>query len=367
MSEPPPPADTYQPLTFRERGLAVTFTTPLLSGARIRPAHKPSSLEVIVPNPSGKRGVYILALESVRKICVPTLHDTRLGTALETHHGLDYPLNPAEIRRITRNVLKEGFAGRSAALAASTVTTANKELGANAHRELLTQLAGVATGGATGADTPALQVMVRDAMAPIALETGRNVDEMVSGLEQMAYAVAELGLGQSTSSGFVSRNLADLADLITLVGHLGAVSAVAAGDARFVVTNAELTLSLARRAVGTAMAGLADVRRALVDWAMHPALILEAAARPEWLLDGWPRICMLSRTMSGQGDLSATLAEMAILVPPIPPQADDWLSLPSGTSTRANPQHQGSRGTMPNGAMMPGIVARNEQFLAMVA
>lgn len=364
MTEPsPPPVDTYQPLTFRERGLAVTFTTPLLSGARIRPAHKPSSLEVIVPNPSGGRGVYILAWENVREICVPTLHDTRLGTALETHHGLDRPLNPAEIRRITRNVLNEGFAGRSAALAASTATTASEKLGANAHRELLTQLAGAAA----GVDTPALQAMARDVMAPIALEIGCNVDEVVSGLERMAHAVAELGLGQSTSSGFVSRNLADLAELISLVGHVEAVSAVAAGDARFVVTNAELTLSLARRAVGIAMAGLADVKRALVDWAMRPALILEAAARPEWLLDGWPRICMLSRTMSGHGDLSATLAEMAILVPPIPPQADDWLSLPSGTSTRANPQHQGSRGAMPSGALMPGIVARNEQFLAMVA
>ena len=130
---------------------------------------------------------------------------------------------------------------------------------------------------------------------------------------------------------------------------------------------AELTLSLARHATDAALARLHDLPRALAEWSRHPAVIQEAVARPEWLLDGWPRICLLSRTMLGQANAAATLAEMAMLVPPIPVQADDWLGLPPGTATRANPPQQGSHGMKLDGARVADLVARNEQLLGMAA
>ena len=71
--------------------------------------------------------------------------------------------------------------------------------------------------------------------------------------------------------------------------------------------------------------------------------------------------------MAGDRDPAAMLAEMALLVPPIPPQADDWLGLPPGTAARANPPPHGLRGSLPSGAAMPGLVARNEQLLALAA
>ena len=42
-----------------ERGASVPFTTPMLSGARVRPADR-IGLELLMPNPSGGRGTYIV-------------------------------------------------------------------------------------------------------------------------------------------------------------------------------------------------------------------------------------------------------------------------------------------------------------------
>lgn len=370
MTDPtPPPADNFQPLTFRERGLAVLFTTPLLGGARVRPSRKPKVLEVIVPNPSGGRGTYVVEWDDVRELCAPTLHDMRLGTALEARYGLDDALTPAEVRRISRGVLREGFAGRLAATAAEAATAASAELVANTHRELLVRLAAAAGGSGGGGG---VRASAHKSLVAIGLSIGRSIDDVAVALERLAHLVADLGLAPATPTGFVSRALGELADLVLAVrraeaGQVESASALPAGSAKFVIANAELALALASRAARAARTRLDDLPRAVADWAVRPAALLEAAARPEWLLDGWPRICLLSRTMSGEADRASILAEMASLVPPMPPQADDWLGLPPGTATRANAPRQGPRGAVPAGPCMPDLVARNEQLLAMAA
>ncbi|MBU6498939.1 MAG: hypothetical protein KGQ40_10460, partial [Rhodospirillales bacterium] len=55
----PPAVESFLPSTFLERGVAVPFTTPQLAGARARPGTR-VPLELVVPNPSGGRGHYIL-------------------------------------------------------------------------------------------------------------------------------------------------------------------------------------------------------------------------------------------------------------------------------------------------------------------
>ena len=57
-----PAATPYHPTTFLERGVVVPFTTPLLAGARARSARKPG-IELVLHNPSGGLGVYVMLLE----------------------------------------------------------------------------------------------------------------------------------------------------------------------------------------------------------------------------------------------------------------------------------------------------------------
>ncbi len=77
QSLPIPPVRDHYPATFRNRGAAVPFTTPLLAGARARDS-KGAGVELVIPNPSGGRGVYIVQWPGVRALCTPTVHDTVL-------------------------------------------------------------------------------------------------------------------------------------------------------------------------------------------------------------------------------------------------------------------------------------------------
>jgi hypothetical protein len=75
------PVESFLPATFLERGVAVPFTTPQLNGARARPGER-RPLELIIPNPSGGRGVYILPLEGIHDFCTLTINDRRLADGI---------------------------------------------------------------------------------------------------------------------------------------------------------------------------------------------------------------------------------------------------------------------------------------------
>ena len=370
----PPSIQTYQPTTFRERGLSVGFTTPFLAGARVRAAvgtagagRPERSIELVVPNPSGGRGVYVVEWERVSEMCKPTLHDTRLGAALETHHRLHGEMVPCEIRRLTRNVVREGLAGRDAAASAKAAAAVAENHVADTHRRLMRALV-EADGGGAGADDAGLAARARRAMAPMALESGRDVDDLTAGLERLAHLAADLGTDAPEAGGFVPQGLAALSQLISNLGRRANPQGGTDGrSAAFVVTNAELTTTLVRRAAQTARARVWAMPRSLADWMQRPAPFVEAAARPEWLLDGWTRICLLWDAAPDGTPPCVTIGEMAALVPPIPPQADDWLGLPPGTATKANPTQRGAHGALAQEGRGMDIVARNERLLAMAA
>ena len=70
-------AGKYQPTTFLERGVVLPFTTPALLGGRIRPGERKSA-ELVLANPAGAEGVYILPWSGMPDVCTPTLHDRAL-------------------------------------------------------------------------------------------------------------------------------------------------------------------------------------------------------------------------------------------------------------------------------------------------
>ena len=76
----------YRPRSFRERGVVAPFTSPLLSGGRLRWVPRMGvaghDLELVVPNPSGGKGFYILPWGDIGSIWRPTMHDVELGRIL---------------------------------------------------------------------------------------------------------------------------------------------------------------------------------------------------------------------------------------------------------------------------------------------
>src|SRR5690349_1910869 len=99
----------YHPTTFLERGVIVCFTTPALTGSRVRVAAR-AGLELIVPSFSGGRGFYILPWSSVHDFCRPTVHDRQIQ---ERTAALPC-VSPGAIRRIANEVALAGYAGREA-------------------------------------------------------------------------------------------------------------------------------------------------------------------------------------------------------------------------------------------------------------
>ena len=114
--------ETDQPKTFHERGVSAPFTTPLLAGARLRAAQARIGqvLEVVIPNPAGRRGVDIVPWPELGDLCRPTVHDTRLAEALAVRLDLA-ALSPAMVRQTGWEVAAKGYAGRGAAVAALQV------------------------------------------------------------------------------------------------------------------------------------------------------------------------------------------------------------------------------------------------------
>ena len=103
----------YEPATFLDRGVSVPFTTPILMGARARPSEDRDGLEVIIANPSGGSGVYILPWAAIPQICSPTLHDRRLWYLLRDVKAL----SPRIVREAVEAAALEGLAGREASQA----------------------------------------------------------------------------------------------------------------------------------------------------------------------------------------------------------------------------------------------------------
>ena len=116
-----PPIQAYHPMTFQERGVLIPFTTPLLGGTRARPGEK-SGLELVIPNPSGGSGVYIMGWSAITALCRPTLHDRQLS---ERVAAISHIL-PSTIKRVAREVATEGLAGEEAAKAALTAENADQ-------------------------------------------------------------------------------------------------------------------------------------------------------------------------------------------------------------------------------------------------
>jgi len=72
-------------------------------------------LVLLVPNPSGARGMYVAPWSGVRDMCNPTLHDGLLHDGL-LHDAIAAakaePISPSMVRAAARRIAAEGAAGR---------------------------------------------------------------------------------------------------------------------------------------------------------------------------------------------------------------------------------------------------------------
>lgn len=332
-----------QPATFAERGVAVPFTSPALTGMRVRSGG--SQLELVLANPSGARGIYVVPWAAVPDMFQPTLHDLRLLATLDTRIGEREVIGPARVQAAARRVALEGSAGRQVRAAVEAAMAADKARVAVAARYLVSALAFV---GAGCPDAPEAEALAR--------------------------VVADLGIGPGAADAPVPNTIAALGRLRdkllnwackhpedTAPAHL--IAALAANAAAC----ADTALAAARHASPAAL---------MLAWRAGPGRVAALATRPVWILDGW-QLPILLWAVAAPGN-SAVLTETAQVVPLLPPEAGAWTGLPTdpeaaGLLRRVIAGRAGDaramegRGPDLRAAPASDLVERNEQLRAMAA
>lgn len=110
-------AASGKPSRCAERGVAAPFTAPLLFAARLRLRPGPE-IDVLVPNPAGREGWFVLPWAAAQEALQPSLADQALIRALKPLVTDGGDLQPAQMRQAALLAAGTGLAGRAARLAA---------------------------------------------------------------------------------------------------------------------------------------------------------------------------------------------------------------------------------------------------------
>lgn len=302
------------------------FTTPLLVGTRVRDCGR-AGIELLVPNPSGGRGVYILHWSAVRDRYRPTVHDTMLLQRL-ADRGL---LDPRIVRAAGWDIAREGLAGREARAAAETASTADRSERMLAESQLLHALLEQME------PTGLKHVCMPDASAALALRSSEILHRLdvsfYSGgpqlgntLAALAHVFAPVGITADDPRSRVARMVGRLQDTLDDMTRSFLISEANDGIrlGRSVTASMETALTCARTLLQTSYAHLADPLNLLKHWVRAPAQVSGLAMRTEWALDGWELISLLWQAARNNVARRGALLEMAQLVPVLPREAMDW-------------------------------------------
>ena len=408
---------SYRPRTFGERGLVGPFTTPTLAGARLRripgmvarasertvlsagptpgsvgdpsvgtaftERRRAATLEVIVPNPSGGRGVYILPWGDIGGLCRPTMHDVVLGhtlcTMLEAADGL---LTPLMVSMAARQTASQGPAGRAAAKAAAAALARRDEgLVATRFTLLMDITEQIESRGAPGsplvqAAPDEIQARGRSALRRLAAELNQPQQAIADALDLLAACFVDIGIGLGMANAHHSRVVAGLAslqrDLVgwaqTEIGERDGPSNGADTDARDAVAvagAAELAARMARLLLDGMRALAGNMPGLIADCLADPRGVSERCEQVGWLLDGWEPVTLLWQAAPGLMPRHVALQEMVRQVPALPDQADSWLGLPAGTAERMFVRPSLSHATARDDTSSVDRIARNERLRAM--
>jgi hypothetical protein len=274
-----------RPTGFAERGVAVPFTAPLLSGARIRRI-RPGAPELVLPGLGG-RGVFVLPWEACLGPCAPTLHDRDLYARIARQPRIA----PGTVRAAARASAATGLAGRPARAAAVMAIRRLGEARQAARRALAARIG-------TRAELP----------------LG----------EALALAIAESGMGGEAGPLLAER----LAALLRLSQQAGAAarSLPLEEDQRaavLVTAAAQLTLSSVPTCLIALEAQLDELQADPAGGDAPLAAALKVAERTDWLLDGWCRLAALWDAVQASAPGPA-LRDILVQLPVPPAEVDAW-------------------------------------------
>ena len=316
-----PTATLYHPATFQERGVALPFTAPLAGGMRARLSRN-RGIELIVRNPAGGRGVYVMPLSALTALCRTTLYDKVVSNRI----GFLETITPASVRTVGRATAAEGLAGEDAMQAARAAAKAEQGDRAAVVHHLLSSLVrqvGARPGASTTSPEPDLadlDARARQTVAWIAQRLGQSAAWGVQALDALADAVTGVGVAGVNDVGRIPGLISRLAVMREQVAEWA--NSQRHSDRAFfahsVCSVIDFTRSVATVMMGQTRALTDDVVGLLRYWATDPLAVVRIAERPEWMLDGWEQIYLIWAQALDNAARRVALVEIADYLPAIP-------------------------------------------------
>lgn len=361
-------SESFEPLSFRERGATIPFTTPLLLNARIRNSASGRGYEMVVTNPSGGRGALILPWAAMPEICSPTLFDRHLWERL----GSGQDNSPIGIRHEAQRLAVMGLAGRQAALAAKDAQrrelTSQRLMRSMLLETLIfaTETPSEAAGRVNSGQDDAFLKRAERAVFRAAQSAGLPLAEFTADLEDLAVilsgATPEIE-GEDARLRHMITDLARMANEITDWAGDQQPEAAHVMAANFVVATARQTLECAEYALSDTDSLIADLGLLVPKWKTEKHRIIERARGPDWVLDGW-KTPMAIWQGAGSKQRRAAIWEVALIAPILPREAKAWLGAVSDwrDTPRRITQVVRDKSDWRSGNMME-LVARNENLI----
>lgn len=365
------------PGTFAARGVRVPFTTPALDGACVRLSPQGGGraagarLEMLLPNPSGRGGVYVIEWGTIPRICAPTLFDrdvVRRVAALPA-------LTPDSVRGAIHRAGATGLAGEAVSEAASHAAAAARQERLAAHVALLMALirqgeerygrepaAEASTRGGAGSALAGIEHRARCAItalaADLALPEGSS-EALGRMVEDLASPFAGIGLGPQAEDARLPRLQREVA---RLAHEAGQAAATGCEEARMVAQAATVLARAGGEILRAARARAGDVARLVRDWSRDPANVVLELTRAEWLFDGWDRPCASRRQLSSDGAWRALAAQL----PTVPGEVASWSAefRTVAADMRRMQRRPASAEDWRMGVALADLVAENEKTLA---
>jgi hypothetical protein len=284
----------FAPSTFEDRGAAVAFTTPVLAQTRVRKDSR-EQLEVLVPNLSEGRGVYVVPWKSLPLAFPMTVHDRMLHDLIAKGEGC----SPDDIRKAVLQSARCGLAGNHAVEAAEAALRDDDE-----QRLLINYQLIVEALKAVGLESTEIlraglasvegQRLTRDLMSKAAHSLALEPTELYSRIAELAVYVESIGVLTSPKPARLRRLMRDLQgfrDSMTDWATDNVSEAAPIGG--FCAEVAEHTINHARNVMKQLDQSVASFETLIRQWDTKRLLVRKAATRLSWLLDGWEYLIAL--------------------------------------------------------------------------
>ena len=353
--------------TFQSRGVAAPYTTPFLAGARVRKASHAGN-ELVLPNPSGSRGVYIVPWAGIRELCNPTMHDTMLSVQIAELARID----PASVRGVALDIAIIGYAGREAAAAAERASDTDRAQRSLARALIVGNLVQqVDPGGRKATNTAERADFDRQmivALHRIAVLLGCPPAHLEKAVVSIGDTFAPVGVARDDRSARIPRLIDLLKDTFFSLsrwlaedpGHdVGGLGQAMTATIK-AIYGASQTMLIGTRAL------LSDPMALIKRWVKIPDDVIAVASRCDWLLDGWERVCRLWQGENASPSRRGTLLEMAQVLPVLPHEVKDWPDMAAPHQTLSQEFHVTSHSdAWRSGSAALPLILRNERLRAM--